>query len=186
MKMTAQELRDLSTHMRGDGGVFETFSFRMVEARIEGLPPYEDQQLDMDPDYQRGYVWTDRQAALFLGHMIEGGHVGPLTVNRDESGARRDEIVDGKQRLLSAYRWLKGEIAAELYDGRRLRFEDLDEQAQGLVKSMSGCYFQVKYVYLDRAGVLDLYLRHNRGGSIHTDAEIERVRALLERARKSS
>ena len=36
-----------------------------------------------------------------------------------------------------------------------------------------------KHVRVDRAGVLSLYLKLNRGGTDHTEEEIARVRTLL-------
>ena len=137
---------------------------------------------DTEPDYQRGHVWSDRQASQFVGHLIEGGSVPPIVINTDPTYARSDEIVDGKQRLTAVCRWLNGEVPAELTDGRKVNYGDLDEESQRYLTSLSGPTITANYVQLPRSEVLRLYLRLNRGGTIHTDAEIDRVRGLLAEA----
>lgn len=167
--------------VRSDGT--ETLMSATLIERIESADP--PQRLNLAPDYQRGYVWTDRQASQFVGHMIEGGHVGPVIVQRFPlRGAplQADEVIDGQQRLRSFYRWLTGDIHAELFDGTRLRVGDLEPKSRALVRSywLTGPHFTVMYVSLPRRERLELYLRLNRGGTVHTDAEIERVFAMLE------
>lgn len=164
--------------IRSDGE--ETLMMAALVRRIESQNPFE--QLNLRPDYQRGYVWTDRQAAQFVGHMIEGGHVGPVIVQRSPTSAETpDEVVDGQQRLRSMYRWLKGELSAELHDGMFLSINALDEASRLLVSGywLTGPTFTVRYVSLSRAERLRLYLCLNRGGTVHSDEEIARVRARL-------
>lgn len=167
--------------IRSDGT--ETLMMAMLVRRIESPNPFE--QLNLRPDYQRDYVWTDRQAAQFVGHMIEGGHVGPVIVQRFPVFATKaptpDEVVDGQQRLRSMYRWLKGELSAELHDGTTLHIAALDESSRSLISGywLAGPHFTVQYVSLSRADRLRLYLRLNRGGTVHSDEEIARVLAML-------
>lgn len=163
--------------IRSDGT--ETLMMAMLVQRIEAKNPFE--QLNLRPDYQRGYVWTDRQAAQFVGHMVEGGHVGPVIVQRFSNPEIPDEVVDGQQRLWSMYRWLKGGLSAELHDGTTLPLSALDGVSRTLVSGywLTGPTFTVQYVSLSRAERLRLYLRLNRGGTVHSDEEIDRVRAML-------
>jgi hypothetical protein len=135
--------------------------------------------MNLNPDYQRGHVWTDEQAGRFVGHLIEGGATPILIFNRDGDYQKSDEVVDGKQRITACYRWLTGRIPAELTDGRLVYFHDLDAESQRYMRSISGPVMEIGYVQLSRAEVLRLYLRLNRGGTVHTDAEINHVRDLL-------
>lgn len=171
--------------LRFEGGR-ETLIMRSLVARVEATKfpdgAGEFEPLNLDPDYQRGHVWTDEQAARFVGHLIEGGATPMLIVNRDPTYNRHDEVVDGKQRITACYRWYKGEIPAELTDGRLVYRRDLDETGQRYITGMTGAVQEIGYVQLDRAGILRLYLRLNRGGTVHTDEEIARVRALLAEA----
>lgn len=136
----------------------------------------------MNPDYQRDHVWTDEQAMDLVGHLLEGGTVPDIIVNEvlvENTKGMVDslEVVDGKQRLTACLRWLDGEIAARLMDGRLIWFKDLDRT--GLTLLVTDIRLSFKHVRLGRAGVLRLYLRLNRGGTVHTEDEIEKVRKLL-------
>jgi hypothetical protein len=151
--------------------------------------------LQLNPDYQRGAVWTDEQAARFVGHWLEGGEVPRIWVQRWDSGdnvtpgdlarykvgASGDwnylpqEVVDGQQRLRAIYRWRNGEIAAEMTDGQRVTYSQTNEVER------RGFSIQLTYIDLPRVERLRLYLRLNRGGTVHTDEEIARVREMLAR-----
>ena len=176
-----RDIQDIFQPLRSDG--IETVTFPMVVRRIDAADAAD--HLNLTPDYQRDYVWSDRQAEQFVGHMIEGGQVAPVIVQRypiQRGGVTSDEVIDGQQRLRSVYRWMKGEIAAELHDGSTVRIDDLDAESQRVIRSsgwLTGPHFSIQYVSLPRAERLRLYLRLNRGGTVHTDAEIGRVRAML-------
>ena len=38
------------------------------------------------------------------------------------------EVIDGQQRMRALHRWYRGEISAELTDGRRVTFAQTNEQ----------------------------------------------------------
>ena len=155
----------------------ETMSLRWLQQRIDGEIKGFD--LNLNPDYQRDHVWTDSQAEAFVGHFIEGGASPMIIINSHEGWKEPDEVVDGKQRLNALLRWIRGEIAAEVTDGRRIYWDDLDEDSKRRMQSVTGPRIDLGYVQLSRPDVLRLYLRLNRGGTVHTDAEINRVRDML-------
>jgi hypothetical protein len=65
--------------------------------------------LDIDPDYQRGYVWTGAQQRALVGHVLEGGDTPALVVNEGPIGrVVPAELVDGKQRLTACLRCARG------------------------------------------------------------------------------
>lgn len=148
--------------------------------RLPGYDPMGSEPINLDPDYQRGHVWTDEQAEAFMGHLLEGGATPLVIINRSRYFEHADEVVDGKQRLTAVVRFIKGEVAARLTDGTRVYLRDFSADDQRIIMNLSGPHFTVGYVMLDRPNVLRLYLRLNRGGTVHTDAEIARVQALLE------
>lgn len=128
------------------------------------------------PDYQRGRVWTEAQSALFVGFVLTGGQPPPVWI-QEHPDDDVEEIVDGLQRISAMRAFFDDAIPAELPNGERLYCRDLDDDCAGLLK---GLYLTKMIVCLPRrADVLRLYLRLNRGGTVHTDAEIERVAALL-------
>jgi hypothetical protein len=161
--------------VRGDGE--ETMFPYYMRQRISHPDP--GMRLDIDPDYQRGHVWTEAQSAAFVGHKLEGGECPSLTIQRWQD-AVPDELVDGKQRLLSVLGFVENQIPAMLSDGHCYMLGDWSEPDQALLRRSIDLILRARIVKCPtRADVLRLYLKLNRGGSIHTDTEIERVRALL-------
>ena len=136
---------------------------------------------DLDPDYQRGHVWTLRQRELFLGHVIENGQTPLVWVEEGAHGLGPYRVIDGKQRIMSFLMFIEGTVAAELSDGRKISYRDFDEIDRRFCPSI-----RVALVHFGtRAEELRFYLKLNRGGSVHTDEEIDRVRALLAEAEAS-
>ena len=164
-------LRDIHKPLSSRGAL----SFGLLNTRrmVETYP------VDLNPDWQRGHVWTPQQQGLFVGHLLEGGEVLPLVVNEGPNGDLiPTQIIDGKQRMTAAMAWADGEVAAELGDGRKIRVGDLDDVGRTQCSVSIGLRYAM--VRLTRRECLELYIRLNRGGTVHTDAEIDRVRKLLE------
>lgn len=177
-------LRAWAAEVRGGGEVCEDLEHLVDEIDGAGGPNATGvprRGLVLQPDYQRGYVWTDRQAELFVGHWLEGGEVPKIYVHRansEEAGGpdwhkQPSEVVDGQQRLKSLLRWVRGEILAETASGARLAYADTNEVDRRALD------VRICYVSLPRAARLRLYIRLNRGGTAHSEADVERARALL-------
>lgn len=174
MAVTYESLRAMWPRSGGT----ENFGMTSLARRVEDtLDP-----LLLNPDYQRGPVWSDDQCARFIGFMAEGGEPPVIFVQRWPASANKpDEVLDGLQRMTACLRFFRNEVPMELTDGTRVYLSDLSEKDQRLLtSSVSGPNLTIQYVQCEtRADVLRMYLRLNRGGTIHTDAEIERVRTLL-------
>jgi len=133
--------------------------------------------LVLDPEYQRAHVWSREQQIAFVEYRLQGGEVGgtlifncPHWLDVGRWGPTPIELVDGKQRLEAARAFLRGDIPAfgkcfaEFTD--RLPFVD--------------CTFRFQVCKLEtRDEILRLYLNINAGGTPHTKAEINKVRAML-------
>lgn len=172
MTVTYDDLRAMWPRESGR----EHFSMASLARRAE-----DAEMLDARPDYQRGRAWSDDQCSRFIGFLAEGGEAPPLWVQRWPGvTSRPDELVDGLQRATAIGRFLRGEIPMELTDGTRVLLADLSEADQRMLTRSSGPHMEVRYIQCEtRADVLRFYLRLNRGGTPHTDAEIDRVRGLL-------
>lgn len=180
-----REFRDVSTKNPVSEDV------RYLYDRMMGNRKAGELAWDLSPDYQREHVWTTRQKELFLGHFIEGGFMQPIYVQRYESehnfpqGGRDGwldqpcEVIDGKQRLQALIDWVEGRVVAEVSCGDRIAWADLDKVDKRFLPD-----FKITYVDLSRKDRLRFYIKLNRGGSIHTDAEIEKVRDLLKAEEK--
>ena len=120
--------------------------------------------VDFDPPYQRGHVWTLRQQEEFMGHLLSGGDVLPLIVQRvPESG--ESEMLDGKQRATAILRWLKGEVTARLFNGRTI-------DASDVTKGLRCVDIKIKYVNLPFEERKRFYVRLNSAGTPHTTEQL--------------
>ena len=132
--------------------------------------------VNLDPDFQRGHVWTRDQQIAYLEHILQGGQSGREILWNCASWnkpADDDEIVlvDGKQRLTAARRFLAGEIPAF---GTYFP-EYTDELRSVLVR--------FKFYINDlptKKDVLKWYLAHNGGGVPHSREELSRVQTMIE------
>lgn len=137
-------------------------------------------EINLAPEYQRSRVWTPLQASRFVGFIMEGGETPPLWLQRWGDGAP-DEVIDGLQRISAVSQFLLGQIPMETTMGEIAFLTDFPEQQQGqLVSTTGGPTLKIQYVsYPNKVEVMKFYLRLNRGGTPHTDEEIDRVKALI-------
>lgn len=146
-------------------------SFR---ALFSTLDHWADYKLDTNPDFQRAHVWTEAQQIAFVEYMVQGGTSGhDIFFNHPGwMGSFKGDfvLVDGKQRLEAARRFLNDELPVFGH-----YFHEFDDKLPYSI----GFVFHVADLKT-KAEVLRWYIGMNRGGSIHTDEEIERVKALLE------
>jgi len=132
--------------------------------------------INLDPPYQRGYVWTEFQKTAFIEHRLKGGISGRDIYWNCEGWMRGQfdtplEIVDGKQRLNAVMEFLDDKIKAFGY--RYSQFEGLLPRHSELVfhiNDLSNQYDIVKW-----------YIDMNTGGSIHTENDLRPAYEMLER-----
>ena len=158
-------------------------NYQVHQPWIELFKEHDDHWLldgaDFDPDFQRAHVWTeDKQIAYIEFCLREGRTARVLYFNCPgwQSGhkAKTGEfvLVDGKQRMEAARRFMADEIPA--FGHLRSAYED------GHQWNMETMYFEINVNSLPtRADVLRWYLQMNGGGVVHTPEELDRVRSLL-------
>lgn len=73
-----------------------------------------------DPSYQRNYVWDDEKAVYFIETILIGSEVPPLIFYRDQD---RYEVIDGRQRYETIYRFVKGELKLKRSGLQKLGFD---------------------------------------------------------------
>jgi len=142
----------------------------------EALPDWLARQnkdimkLEMNPTYQRGYVWTEEQKISFVEYQLKGGFSGrdifwncPTWMSFSDP-INIIELVDGKQRINAVLDFMDNKIKAfGLYC---YEFED------ELSSYRPEFIFHVNNLK-DRKQILDWYLGMNTGGSIHTEADLK-------------
>jgi Protein of unknown function DUF262 len=145
----------------------------------ETLEEYKSNGLDLNPDFQRGHVWTEDQQIKFVEYALKEPQSGleiyfnqPYWMNWTNETLKKDFVlVDGKQRLEAARRFMANEIPA---------FGCLCKDFTGFHHIPNDIQFFFNIARLPtRAAVLKWYLDFNAGGTPHSKKEIERVRELL-------
>lgn len=156
-----------------------TVGWDFLEHHLEG---WNDRSIDgclglnLNPDFQRGHVWTEDKQIAYVEFCIKGGTSSrELLFNMPNWGGSyigEMVIVDGKQRLEAVRKFLRNELP--IFNGHYLN--DFEPR---LLKR-SDCYFLMSVNNLKtRKELLQWYLDLNSGGVIHTSEEIEKVKNLL-------
>lgn len=129
--------------------------------------------LDMNPDFQRAHVWTERQQRYFIEYFLRGGKTGRVLYFNHEGwgGTYEGEfvIVDGKQRCEAVRKFIANELKAFGHYFRELGNPRMIHNS-----------FRINVNNLKtRAAVLNWYLEMNTGGTPHSQAEIGKVLSML-------
>lgn len=131
-------------------------------------------KLDLDPDFQRGHVWTPEQQTAYVEYILKGGMSG-REIYFNCTGWMKDwrgpfVIVDGKQRLHAAREFMANRVP--VFGGHYRK------DIEGRLSLNAQFLFNVNDLKT-RAEVLKWYLEMNTGGTPHTADEIEKVQSML-------
>ena len=86
---------------------------------------YESGQLDINPDFQRGVVWTPKAKTLFIDSLIKQLPIPSMCISWDFSANKRI-VVDGLQRISTIIEFLKQDSTWKLSN-----IDDVDERIAG-------------------------------------------------------
>lgn len=140
----------------------------------------KDHNLNLNPDFQRGHVWTEEQQVKYMEYLLKNPTSGlELYFNHPgwtHSFKGEFVLVDGKQRLNAILRFLHSEIKAY---GHYLK-EYEDKPSNSITLSINIATLKT------REDVLQWYLDFNAAGTPHSKREITRVRKLLEETRNGT
>ncbi|MBD3353626.1 MAG: DUF262 domain-containing protein, partial [Candidatus Lokiarchaeota archaeon] len=120
----------------------------------------EQYNIDLNPKYQRGHVWTEDQESKFVGAILENSRaISPFWFNWLSIDHHRShsEVVDGKQRIKSCIRWINGDIKAECPCGQSVHIDQLDVTDHRNIKI--NVVMDWNFVELDDIEVMKFYLR---------------------------
>lgn len=134
--------------------------------------------LIIDPDFQRGHVWTKAQQVAYIEFFLRGGKTGRVIYLNDPNWMNFRVttkpgdfvLVDGKQRIHAWRRFLTNEIKAF-----GSYFREFTDQIHPMTQTMK---INVNNLGT-RKQVLQWYVDFNSGGTVHSKQEIERVRELI-------
>lgn len=160
---------------------FTSWGHYSIDVSIDYLEEWlnnqsDELQLILDPDYQRGYVWTESQKIKYVEFILRGGK-SANTFLFNCPGWMEDfrgpfELVDGKQRISAILYFLHDKIPA--FGSYYREFTDK--------LRVSNISFRITINNLNtRKEVLKWYLDLNSGGTVHSDEELNKVKLLLEK-----
>lgn len=168
------DFKDIPQFTR-DGNYRVNVSWNYLE---EALAGYQDRKgtacLDLEPDFQRGHVWKESNQRAFVEHVLRGG-MGSKEIRFNCTGWMKDfrgpfVIVDGKQRLEAARKFLRNELKV---------FGHYFKEFTGSIRMVKTDFIFNINDLETRKEVLQWYLDINTGGVVHTPEEIQKVRDLL-------
>ncbi|MND11601.1 hypothetical protein D3C87_351270 [compost metagenome] len=157
-----------------------TYNFRNLESGLKSLA--EDYGvLELNPDFQRGHVWTEEQQVRFIEASIRGLIPSACQViqfncpnwHHNNTGILPDgfQCMDGLQRYTAINRFIKGEIrpfGLDVEDFYKTSFSPRDINVTIAV-----------HCYTNKNELLRRYIDINTGGTPHHIDEISRVRAMI-------
>ena len=158
---------------------------------------YKDNELRIDPEFQRLFRWNDEQKTRFIESLILGIPIPPIFVHQDDTGIW--ELIDGLQRVSTILQLtgdLKGERAQKLgplvlngtrflpgLDGRRWQ-ESSTKARDGIGRTLQ---IEIKRARIrieilksesDASAKFELFQRLNTGGAILTPQEVRNCIAV--------
>lgn len=141
------------------------------------LEDYQNMGVQLNPDFQRGHVWTEKQQIAYVEYILQNGTSGKEFYFNHTNGllsiSRRPYefvCVDGLQRITAILKFLHNKIPA---------FGTLCKDFEDRLR-MSNVTFNVYVNNLKtKKLVLKWYLEMNSGGTPHTQEELDKVREML-------
>lgn len=139
----------------------------------------KQENLQLNPDFQRGHVWTEEQQIKFLEFVLHGGKTGRILyfnnpywhTCRPKTGYTDFVCVDGLQRITAIQRFMRDEIRVF-----GLLYSEFEGDTDLIRHSMKVNVNDLK----TKREVLEWYVQMNAGGTPHSPEEIERVKRLME------
>lgn len=135
----------------------------------------KDYDLDMNPDFQRGYVWTTQQKINYVEFVLRKGRSSKEFLFNCSGWVRGElgqmVLVDGKQRISACLDFLHNKIP--VFGCYYRDFRDSINR---------GHRYSFRFTINDlptRKEVLKWYLQLNSGGTVHSEDDLNKVRELL-------
>jgi hypothetical protein len=135
--------------------------------------------LDMNPDYQRGNVWTHDDKLNLISSIFDNVDIGKFVFIQlpYKADSPTYEVLDGKQRIIALCEFFENR-----FPWRRKCFSELCYRDQGHFEEY---HISVATVRNEDVKLSDKYLyflRLNTGGKLQDPKHVERVRKLYEAA----
>jgi hypothetical protein len=168
------------------------FAWRYVDKALADFEK-DCEGLELNPDFQRGHVWTSEQQQAYIENAMRGvvssaGMVIQFNCrNWHETRQVKDsdltngiQCIDGLQRLTAVRDYAAGKV--EPFGMAVHEWKDTNWDIHRMQFRLKFAIYDFQY----RLDVLDHYLALNAGGTPHPVEEIARVRALRAEAQRAA
>lgn len=141
-------------------------------------------RVELDPEYQRGYVWSEDQKERYVEHFFSSGMSGmdiywncPNWTHQGETEQDDTviEILDGKQRLNAMLGYLDDKVKC---------YGKYCSEIGGHPRPFFSFTFHV-LEFKTREQVVQWYLGMNNGGTVHTDDDLDVAREYMKSLKTS-
>lgn len=151
---------------------------RDIPDKIKKWQEDEWYNLQLNPDFQRGHVWTEEQQIKYIEYLLRGGKSNNIIYFNQPSWqgyATTDYndfvCVDGLQRLTAVLRFMNNEI--KVFGSYYKEFDDKLSFDVDFI-------FNINNLKTEKE-VLQWYVDMNSGGTPHSNDEIERVKKMIQK-----
>lgn len=133
--------------------------------------------VDFNPDYQRGYVWTQEDKELLIDSVFNNIDIGKFVfITTDDNKWKNTkfsyEILDGKQRLSTLIEFYENRIP---YKGTY--YNDLSAKDKRIFKNHSVSWTEVSET--DKKMILKYFLMLNRTGKSMDEKHLKTIENML-------
>lgn len=160
-----------------------SFSNQTVESILFNIRNFG---FDMNPPYQRDYVWSESDKERLIESIFMGADTGRFVIAEKHSTQHLKsqqplfEVVDGKQRM---------KTLVDLYENRLpyqgVFFNDMQREDRYTIMNHIIPVAQIEMDEYDPAKLAELFVLLNRSGRTMNDSEIENAEKLIRQKGKS-
>lgn len=149
--------------------------FKYFSKTVQGY--IDEFDLILNPEFQRGHVWTEEQQEKYIEYVLKGGTSGKeIYFNKPSLHCKAktdyDDFVcvDGLQRITAIRKFQANELKAF-----GLYYNEFGGEPREIATRLSIHINDLQY----EKDVLQWYIEMNEGGTPHTKEEIQRVKDML-------
>ena len=160
------------THFSKNQDVRLYFNNSTIESMIHRYYAFG---VDMEPEYQRGYVWDDKDKEFLIDSIFNNIDIGKFVFIHRGYFTENDktyEILDGKQRLSTIIEFFENKLQ---YKGRY--YNDLSKEDKWTFREHHISIADVNRC--DKASVLRYFLMLNRSGKSMYQKHLDNVQNML-------
>lgn len=150
-----------------------------INSSIESLlHKYYSFGVNMNPDYQRGYVWDLEDKQLLIDSIFNNIEIGKFAfIHLDDENWTKTgkgyEILDGKQRLCAIVEFYENRFP---YNG--VYYNELSKKDRNVFLNRMVAQGEVREA--DRKAILKYFIMLNRTGKVMDKKHLEKVEKMLE------